>query len=223
MKFNFEKLQSLGKALMLPIAVLPIAGLLLRFGQADLLNLPFVANAGNTIFAHLPVLFAIGIAVGLSKDNHGAAGLAGYVGYLIMVAVMNTMDPTLDCGVFGGIIIGLTAAALYNKYRDIELPKALAFFGGRRFIPIVTGISAIFIGAFLGYAWSPIGNGISVAAHGIESMGAVGLFIYGVVQRILLIFGLHHIWNSYFWFMLGDFTNTAGVDLWPETLLLDFL
>ena len=123
MAFKFSSIQALGRALMLPIAMLPVAGLLLRFGQPDLLNIAAIADAGNAIFANLPLLFAIGVAVGFAKDNNGSAGLAGAVGYLILVAMLKTINKEIDTGVLGGILTGSIAGYMYNRYRDIKLPE----------------------------------------------------------------------------------------------------
>ena len=121
----FLKIQRLGRALMLPIAVLPVAGLLLRLGQPDVFNIKMIADAGGAIFDNLPLLFAIGVAVGFAKDNNGVAALAGAIGYLIETAIMKDIDPKLNMGVLSGIIAGVVAGLLYNRYKDIKLPDYL--------------------------------------------------------------------------------------------------
>lgn len=211
MKFKFSSIQGLGRALMLPIAMLPVAGLLLRFGQPDLLNVAAIADAGNAIFANLPLLFAIGVAVGFAKDNNGSSGLAGAVGYLILVAMLKDINKDIDTGVFGGILIGAIAGLMYNKYKDIKLPEFLAFFGGKRFVPIITGVLAVILGVILGFIWPPIQNGLHTFSVWMSESGEIGMFLYGVFNRLLLVFGLHHVLNSLFWFQLGDFTNAQGV------------
>ena len=211
MAFKFSSIQALGRALMLPIAMLPVAGLLLRFGQPDLLNIAAIADAGNAIFANLPLLFAIGVAVGFAKDNNGSAGLAGAVGYLILVAMLKTIDKDIDTGVLGGILTGSIAGYMYNRYRDIKLPEFLSFFGGKRFVPIITGVSAVLLGVILGYVWPPIQYGLHTFSLWMANSGEVGLFLYGLFNRLLLVTGLHHVLNSLFWFQLGDFTNAQGV------------
>ncbi len=211
MKFKFSSIQGLGRALMLPIAMLPVAGLLLRFGQPDLLNVAAIADAGNAIFANLPLLFAIGVAVGFAKDNNGSSGLAGAVGYLILVAMLKDINKDIDTGVFGGILIGSIAGLMYNKYKDIKLPEFLAFFGGKRFVPIITGVLAVILGVILGFIWPPIQNGLHTFSVWMSESGEIGMFLYGVFNRLLLVFGLHHVLNSLFWFQLGDFTNAQGV------------
>ncbi len=211
MAIKFSSVQALGRALMLPIAMLPVAGLLLRFGQPDLLNVQAIADAGNAIFANLPLLFAIGVAVGFAKDNNGASGLAGAVGYLILVAMLKDINKDIDTGVLGGILIGGIAGFMYNRFKDIKLPEFLAFFGGKRFIPIITGVSAVVLGIVLGYVWPPIQTGLHAFSTWMAGSGEIGLFLYGVFNRLLLVTGLHHVLNSLFWFQLGDFTNAQGV------------
>lgn len=131
--------QRLGRALQLPIAVLPVAALLLRFGQPDLLNVPFIAQAGGAIFDNLALIFAIGVASSWSKDSAGAAALAGAVGYFILTKAMVTINPEINMGVLAGIITGLVGGAVYNRWAGIKLPDFLSFFGGKRFVPIATG------------------------------------------------------------------------------------
>ena len=211
MAIKFSSFQALGRALMLPIAMLPIAGLLLRFGQPDLLNVQAIADAGNAIFSNLPLLFAIGVAVGFAKDNNGAAGLAGAVGYVILIAMLKDINKDIDTSVLGGILIGAIAGFMYNRFKDIKLPEFLAFFGGKRFIPIITGISAVVLGFILGYVWPPIQTGLHTFSLWMSNSGEVGMFLYGVLNRLLLVTGLHHVLNSLFWFQLGDFTNAQGV------------
>jgi PTS system N-acetylglucosamine-specific IIC component len=206
----FAKVQRLGRALMLPVAVLPVAGILLRLGQPDVFNIAMVANAGDAIFSNLALLFAIGVAVGFAKDNNGTAGLAGAIGYLVQIAVLKSIDPKLDMGVLGGIIDGIVAGMLYNRYKDINLPSYLAFFGGRRFVPIVTGFACLILGAIFGVVWAPVQTLISEVGNWIVTAGAFGAFVYGVLNRLLLVTGLHHIINSLCWFVFGNFTGADG-------------
>jgi N-acetylglucosamine PTS system EIICBA or EIICB component len=206
----FARMQRLGRALMLPIAVLPVAGLLLRLGQPDVFNIKMIADAGDTIFTNLPLLFAIGVAVGFAKDNNGTAGLAGAIGYLIEIAVMKDINDKLNMGVLSGIVAGCVAGFLYNKYKDIKLPEYLAFFGGKRFVPIVTGVTCLVIGIVLGYVWAPIQAAIDAAGGWLTGAGALGVFVFGVLNRILLVTGLHHIINSLAWFVFGSYTPPGG-------------
>ncbi len=211
-------LQSVGRSLMLPIAVLPAAGLLLRFGQPDLLNLPWMAAAGNAVFANLSMVFAVGIAIGLT-GGEGAAALAGLVGFLVFTGVFNTIipqvngapDPTISMGVFSGLIVGLVAAGLYRRFYDIRLPDYLAFFGGKRFVPIITALAALILGAIFGLIWPPIQGGINAVGLGIVGLGPLGTGIYGFLNRLLIPLGLHHVLNFYVWFELGTYHGAHGI------------
>ncbi|MDQ7733967.1 N-acetylglucosamine-specific PTS transporter subunit IIBC [Halomonas sp. SpR1] len=203
-------LQQLGRSLMLPIAVLPIAGLLLRLGQPDLLDIAFIASAGEAIFANLALIFAIGLAVGFANDSNGAAGLAGVIGYLVLDAVLNSLNPEIDMGVLAGIIIGSIAGLLYNRFHTIQLPDYLAFFGGRRFVPIVTGLTAVVLGVAFGITWPPIQHGIDLLGQWLIDAGELGLFVYGMLNRLLIVTGLHHVLNSLVWFVFGSFETASG-------------
>ena len=207
----FEKLQSIGKALMLPIAVLPAAALLLRFGAPDVLNIPFITKAGGAVFDNLALLFAIGIAVGLAHDNNGAAGLAGAIGYLILTAGLKTINKDLDMSVLGGIISGIEAGYLYNRFHSIKLPEFLGFFGGRRFVPIVTALCSIILAGIFGIIWGPCQAAIHAVGEWIIGAGVVGTFVYGVLNRLLIPVGLHHVLNSFIWFVFGEYTTPSGV------------
>ena len=210
-QYFIEGLQRLGRALMLPIAILPIAGLLLRLGDTDLLNIAIIHDAGQVIFANLAMIFAIGIAVGFAKDNNGTAGLAGAIGYLVMVSTLKVLDASINMGMLAGIISGLMAGALYNRFKDIKLPEYLAFFGGRRFVPIVTGFSAVGLGVVFGLIWPPIQHGINSFGALLLESGSFGAFIFGVFNRLLIVTGLHHILNNMAWFVFGNFTDpTTG-------------
>ena len=206
----FGKAQKLGKALMLPVAVLPVAGLLLRLGAPDVLNIPFVMSAGAGIFDNLALLFAIGIAVGLAEGNAGAAGLAGAVSYLTLKAGTTAIDKNINMGVLAGIIAGLVAGNLYNKYHDIKLPDWLGFFGGKRFVPIVSSFASIFLALIFGYIWPSIQNVIDGIGHWMIAAGATGLFAFGFLNRLLIPVGLHHILNSFVWFVFGTFNGKTG-------------
>jgi PTS system N-acetylglucosamine-specific IIC component len=235
MKGILGSLQRIGGALMLPIAVLPIAGLLLRFGQDDLLNLPMMAAAGDAIFANLGLLFAIGVAVGLARENHGAAGLAAVVAYLVATKgaqVFIQVPPemlsglTKDAGALVtdaykakelakltvpiGLLCGLMAGYLYNRFHNINLPSYLAFFGGRRFVPIVTGLGGVVLAFLVGWQWQHLEAGMDLFSRAVLHAGALGLFAYGVLNRILIVTGLHHIINSLAWFLLGDYHGVTG-------------
>src|SRR6201996_6177230 len=204
MKQVLANLQRIGGALMLPIAVLPIAGLLLRLGQPDLLNFQSMAAAGDAIFNNLGLLFAIGVAVGLARENHGAAGLASVVGYLVTTKgaeVLISVPPDAVASFTGqardlaiaaykthelgklsvpvGIISGLMAGALYNRFSGIRLPSYLAFFGGRRFVPIASGFAGLILAALFGWEWQRLEDGMNVLSHSILNAGAFGVVAFG--------------------------------------------
>ena len=215
MRSFFAGLQLFGRALMLPIAVLPIAGLLLRLGQPDLLDLPAVAAAGQAIFSNLGILFAIGIAVGIARENHGAAALAAVVCYFVAtrgaevlagVAAGSMTKLSVPAGLLSGCIAGL----LYNRYSEIRLPSYLAFFGGRRFVPIVAGVAGLLLAAAFGFGWPLLERGMDGLSRSVLDAGEVGLFIYGVLNRVLIITGLHHVLNNLAWFIIGEYGGVTG-------------
>jgi PTS system N-acetylglucosamine-specific IIC component len=235
MKNVITGLQSVGRALMLPIAVLPVAALLLRLGQADLLDMPAVAAAGDAIFSNLGLLFAIGVAVGLARENHGAAGLASVVGYLVTTKgaeMLIAVPPEVTADLAGrardlaiaafrarelgklsvpaGLLSGLIAGWLYNRYSDIRLPSYLAFFGGRRFVPIASGMAGILLALGFGFGAPVLGRGMDAVSQAVLGSGSIGLFAYGVLNRVLIITGLHHILNNMAWFLLGDYQGVTG-------------
>lgn len=250
MKSPLEILQPLGRALMLPIAVLPVAALLLRVGQTDLLGAPglavithgvslSIANvfaaAGGAIFGSLGLIFAIGVAVGLARENHGAAGLAGVVCYVIAtkgVDALMVVPPEVAAKVVAeakdltaaawkakeigklsipvGILSGVISGWLYNRYSDIKLPEYLAFFGGRRFVPIVAGLAGVILALIFGSCWGALEAGVDGLSHLVTASGNVGLFVFGLFNRLLIVTGLHHILNNVVWFILGDFNGVTG-------------
>ncbi|MCF6408699.1 glucose-specific PTS transporter subunit IIBC [Pseudalkalibacillus salsuginis] len=249
MQKAFGTLQKVGKALMLPVAILPAAGLLLAFGNAlqnpTLLEMtPFLDNgvvemiasvmerAGGIIFDNLALLFAVGVAIGLAGGD-GVAGLAATVGFLIMNATMSVIQgleiadvigknadpafalvlgiPTLQTGVFGGIILGIVAAYMYNKFYNIDLPSYLGFFAGKRFVPIATAASAVILGVILTFIWPPVQNGLNAFSENmVHANLTLSAFVFGVIERALIPFGLHHIFYAPFWFEFGSYTNEAG-------------
>lgn len=231
----FKKFSQLGRAFMLPIAILPVAGLLLGIGGAlsnasavqayPFLNqewlqviLKVMSAAGNAVFANLALIFAIGVAVGLAKGDKGTAGLAGGVAYLVYTATISGLlqlfakeGATIDTGVVGSIVVGGMVAYLHNRYRKIELPQFLGFFGGSRFIPIIASLSAIIIGAFFYIIWPPIQNGLTTVGEQIARMGSIGTFFYGFLLRLTGAVGLHHTIYPLFWYTsLGGVEEVAG-------------
>ena len=235
MRKLLESLQPLGRALMLPIAVLPVAAILLRLGQPDLLDIAFVSAAGEAIFAHLGLLFAIGVATGFARDGNGAAALAGVVCFFISLkgaAVFIAVPPEALKDVTGdavamastayktaaltklevpiGIISGLIGGKFYNRFATVQLPEYLAFFSGRRFVPIAAGFAGLAMAAAVGLGYEYINDGVDSASRAITGAGGLGLFAYGVLNRLLLVTGLHHIINNVAWFVIGDYHGTTG-------------
>jgi len=203
-------LQNLGKSLMTPIAILPGAALLFRFGSADMLDIPLMAEAGQAIFANLPLLFCIGVAIGFAKDS-GIAALSSGVGFMVLTSITTKIDSSIDVGVFGGIVMGAVTAFLYNRYKDIRLPEFLAFFGGNRFVPIITSIAGLLLGLVFGVVWPPIQQGLGNLGQWIEGTGAFGPSIFMAINRALLPFGLHHIPNNFVFFLMGSFEKAGSV------------
>ncbi len=215
MKRHFAGLQQLGRAMMLPIAVLPIAGLLLRVGQPDLLGWAAMAAAGDAIFSNLGLLFAVGVGVGLARENHGAGGLAALVGYLVTTHALESIagapaGALAKLSIPVGLLSGVIAGYSYNHFGEITLPNYLSFFSGRRFVPIVSGLAGLALAAVLGYAWPPIEHGMDTMSHAILSAGPFGMFAYGLLNRLLIITGLHHILNNVAWFIIGDYHGATG-------------
>jgi PTS system glucose-specific IIC component len=226
-KTAFSYLQKIGKCMMLPVSVLPVAGILLGVGSANFSWLPeavsqVMAASGSAIFGSLPLLFAIGVAIGLT-ENDGVAALAGIVGYVVFLAAMgicaklNGIEtkaimgiPSIETGVFGGIVVGLIAAAAFNRFYKVQLPSYLGFFAGKRAVPIITAFAVILVGVVLSFVWPPIGNAIDTFSHwAVHGRPALAFTIYGVVERALIPFGLHHVWNVPFFFQAGEFTDPA--------------
>lgn len=219
----FANLQKVGKALMLPVSVLPVAGILLGVGAANFSWLPemvshLMEQAGGSVFGQMPLLFAVGVALGFT-NNDGVSGLAAIVGYGIMVATLSVMADVLgveniDTGVLGGIMAGSIAAWSFNRFFTIRLPDYLGFFAGKRFVPIVTGFLAIALGVVLAFIWQPIGAGIDAFSDWAAYQNPVTAFgIYGVIERALIPFGLHHIWNVPFFYEAGSCVNASGEEV----------
>lgn len=231
----FKQLQKIGKAFMLPIAILPAAGLLLGIGGAfsssatiaayPLLNVPWLqaafkvmSAAGNVVFANLPMLLCIGLCIGLARRDKGVAALAGIVGYLVMTATSSTLlsifnpdGAAIDTGVIGALVIGLVAVTLHNRYQNIQLPQVLGFFGGSRFVPIVTSLAAIFVGSLFYIVWPPFQQLLVRAGEVISAAGVFGTFFYGFLMRLCGAIGLHHMIYPMFWYTeLGGTAVVAG-------------
>ncbi|WP_226355716.1 MULTISPECIES: PTS transporter subunit EIIC [unclassified Pseudonocardia] len=225
-------LQRLGRSLMLPIAVLPAAGLLLRLGQDDLLGgvealkqpAAVLAAAGGALFDHLPMIFALGIAIGWARRSDGSTALAALVGYLVMDGVFTALSPvllpgvldskgeqaTIDFGVLGGIVAGLVAAVLWQRFHRTTLPTFLGFFNGRRLVPILTAVSMMVIASVLSLVYPVFNAGLTGLGNAVGENAVVGGGVFGLVNRLLLPVGLHHIINSVVWFLVGDFNGVHG-------------
>jgi PTS system N-acetylglucosamine-specific IIC component len=220
---------------MLPIAVLPVAGLLLRVGQPDLLNIAFVAAAGDAIFSNLGLLFAIGVAVGFARENNGAAGLAGVVCFLIategakallhvpaevtvglveahagLASAAYKAKALAKLSVPVGILSGVIAGLFYNRFSTFKLPEYLAFFSGRRFVPIISGVAGLAIAMLIGFGYDGINGAVDGASRAIVGSGEFGLLVFGFLNRILIVTGLHHILNNIAWFVIGDYHGATG-------------
>ena len=223
----FAEIQKIGKALMTPVAILPAAGLFLAFGNK--LGIPLMEQVGQIIFSNLPLLFAVGAAIGLVGGD-GVAALSAVVAILIMNTTMGIMSdaaagiaagdsaygmvmgiPTLQTGVFGGLIAGIIAAVCYKKFYKTELPAFLGFFAGKRLVPITTAVLAFLVGLAMPIVWVPFQIGLAKLSFlANETNTNISTFVFGVIERALIPFGLHHIFYSPFWYQFGEYTNSAG-------------
>ncbi|WP_222195613.1 PTS transporter subunit EIIC [Modestobacter italicus] len=224
-------LQRLGRSLMLPIAALPAAGLLLRLGQDDLLGrfsaledvAAVLAAAGNALFGNLPLIFAVGIAIGWAKKADGSTALAAVVGYLVLSSVFEAMSPIvlgaaaegeeqqmIDFGVLGGILVGIFTAMLWQRFYRVKLPTYLAFFGGRRFVPIITAVSMMVLAVLMSFVYSAFDAVLTTLGEAVDGNTVVGGGVFGTVNRLLIPLGLHHIINTIVWFQLGEYDGVQG-------------
>ncbi|MEG3630037.1 PTS transporter subunit EIIC [Streptomyces poriticola] len=229
----FQGLQKVGRSLQLPIAVLPAAGILLRLGQPDVFGAEGLgwdkvaavfATAGGAIFDNLPMLFCIGVAIGFAKKADGSTALAALVGFLVYSNVLKAFPVTEaqikagedvaatynNPGVLGGILMGLLAAVLWQRYHRKRLVDWLGFFNGRRLVPIIMAFVGTAMGVFFGLVWEPVGGVISDAGEWITGLGAAGAGLFGLINRALIPIGMHQFVNTVSWFQIGDFTNAAG-------------
>ncbi|UUN27122.1 PTS transporter subunit EIIC [Streptomyces sp. FIT100] len=233
----FQGLQKVGRSLQLPIAVLPAAGILLRLGQPDVFGADGLgwdkvasvfATAGDAVFANLPLLFCIGVAIGFAKKSDGSTALAALVGFLVYKNVLTAFPVTeavvnttankgVDVaatynnpGVLGGIIMGLLSAVLWQKYHRTKLVDWLGFFNGRRLVPIIMAFVGVIVGVFFGLVWEPIGEVISNFGEWMTGLGSIGAGLFGLINRALIPIGMHQFVNTVAWFQIGDFTNAAG-------------
>jgi len=235
-RFNLAPVQKFGRSLMLPIASLPAAALLLRLGAPDLLGADglgwdhvaaVLGAAGGALFANLPLIFAVGVAIGMAKKADGSTAMAAVVGYLVFKAVGDAMSPDIvdgsttdqaklltggiNYGVLGGIVMGLIAAFLWQKYHRIKLPPYLAFFGGRRFVPIITAFVAIVVSVLMNFVYPAFDSGLTNLGTWVTNNDVIGGFVYGTLNRLLIPLGLHHILNNPPWFVFGSYHGPDGV------------
>ncbi|XRX42930.1 MAG: PTS glucose transporter subunit IIBC [Buchnera aphidicola (Tetraneura sorini)] len=230
LKNSFSSLQKIGKSLMLPVSVLPIAGILLGIGSAKFSFIPTIISnimykSGTSVFSNMPLIFSIGVALGFTK-NDGVSALAAVISYGIMTSTISTISPLIiqiknsnfqqesfyyDTGIFGGILSGTLSAYLFNKFYKIHLPEYLGFFSGKRFVPIISGFFSIILGIVLSFLWPPIGCLIQLFSEWSAYQNPMLAFgIYGLIERSLVPFGLHHIWNVPFQMQIGNYTNSTG-------------
>ncbi|MBS2025524.1 MAG: PTS transporter subunit EIIC [Deltaproteobacteria bacterium] len=225
---SFEFLQTVGRALMVPVSVLPIAGLLLGVGATHFSVLPPTVSSllelsGSVIFSILPLLFATAVALAFTK-NEGVAAISAAIGYAVMLATLGGMATarhletrailgvqSMDTGVFGGILAGALTAFLFNRFHRVSLPQYLAFFNGKRFVPIATGLSSMVLGVLLSVVWPPVQSAINAFSHwAAVTDPRTAATLYGFGERLLIPFGLHHIWNVPFFFEIGSYTDATG-------------
>ncbi|GGG00828.1 PTS glucose transporter subunit IIBC [Rhodococcoides trifolii] len=225
-------LQRFGRSLMLPIAVLPAAGILLRLGQDDLLGsfsslktaATVISAAGQSVFTWLPLIFAVGIAIGWAKKSDGSTALAAVVGYMVMDGVFKAMSPVvlagktdakgaqamIDFGVLAGIVIGLLSAILWQRFYRQKLPDYLGFFSGRRLVPILTAVTGLVVAVIMSFVYPLFYSALNWVGNTVADHSVVGSGIYGFANRMLIPAGLHHILNSVVWFLVGDYQDAGG-------------
>ncbi|MER8102755.1 PTS transporter subunit EIIC [Kitasatospora sp. NPDC094016] len=226
-----QGLQKIGRSLQLPVAVLPAAGILLRLGQDDVFGkdglgwgkvAQVFATAGDAVFSNLPLLFCVGVAIGFAKKADGSTALAALVGYLVFHNVLTVfpVDGSITAalpegkpqnpGVFGGIVVGLLSAVIWQKYHRKKLVDWLGFFNGRRLVPIIMAFLGTLLGVVMGLIWGPIGTGLTHASDWLTGLGSVGAGVYGVANRALIPVGMHQFLNTFFQQQVGSFTDPTG-------------
>nr|WP_318540431.1 PTS transporter subunit EIIC [Terribacillus saccharophilus] len=202
--------QKLGKSLLIPIVALPIAGILYRLTAEDLLDIPLFQAAG-VILTQMDALIAIGIAMGLSKTkDKGIPALTGFLAIIVLKEGLALMNPELNMSVFGGVLAGLIAAFVYNKFKDTKLPNMFAFFSGEKFPITIIIFTMVLVAGLMSLLWPFAQMGIDAFSRTLMDLGAIGVFIFGFLNRFLLPFGLHHVLNTYVYFGLGEYTTSSG-------------
>lgn len=205
-----SNVQKLGRAMLLPVAAMPLAGLIMRLSADDMLNMPVIGAAGNAVFGNLDILFAIGVAIGFVKNkDKGIPALTGFLAIATLKKGLEIMDPEVNMGIFGGIISGLVAAWTYNRFKEQKLPVVFSYFAGEKFPLTMVMILQTIAAVFLGFIWPLIQIGIDNFAKLLVDMGALGVGIFMFLNRLLIPFGLHHVLNTYIYYDLGSYTSPS--------------
>lgn len=210
-KIFMKELSKLGRAMLIPIVAMPVTGLLSRFGEADLLNLPVLKLASGVVFGNLDILFAIGAVAAYAKAKDKTCPiLASILSLMIFKESLVFFNPDVNMGVFAGIIVGVVCAVIFNYSKEWKTPDMFAFFTGEKFVVTLAPIAIIIFGAIFSYVWPPIQNGLNSFAIWLGAAGALGVFCFGFFNRMLIPIGLHHVLNTYIYYELGTYTTATG-------------
>ncbi|UGY91612.1 PTS transporter subunit EIIC [Streptomyces gobiensis] len=227
-QITLQGLQKLGRSLQLPVAALPAAGLILRLGQPDVLGedglgwdrlADVFAGAGDGIIGNIALLFCVGVAIGFARKADGSTAFAAVVAYMVFTGVLGTafIDPVtedpVNPGVLGGVVVGVVTAKVWERYHRTRLPDWLGFFSGRRFVPVVMSFVALGLAVLFGYFWAPVGNGLNSFAETLAGWGAWGSGVFGVLNRLLIPFGMHMLLNTFAWYQFGSYTDEDGKEI----------
>lgn len=203
--------QKLGRAMLLPVAAMPLAGLIMRLSADDMLNIPVIGAAGNAVFGNLDILFAIGVTIGFAKTkDKGIPTLTGFLAIATLKKGLEIMNPAVNMGIFGGIISGLIAAWTYNRFKEQKLPMVFSYFAGEKFPLTMVMILQTVTSVVFGFLWPFAQAGIDSFARLLVNMGALGVGIFMFLNRLLIPFGLHHVLNTYVYYDLGSYTSPSG-------------
>ena len=204
-------IQKLGRAMLLPVAAMPLAGLIMRLSADDMLNIPVIGAAGNAVFGNLDILFAIGVTIGFAKTkDKGIPALTGFLAIATLKKGLEIMNPAVNMGIFGGIISGLIAAWTYNRFKEQKLPMVFSYFAGEKFPLTMVMILQTITSVVFGILWPFAQAGIDSFARLLVNMGALGVGIFMFLNRLLIPFGLHHVLNTYVYYDLGSYTAPNG-------------
>lgn len=204
-------LQKLGRAMLLPVAAMPLSGLVMRLAADDMLNIAILGAAGNAVFNNLDILFAIGVAIGFAKaKDKSIAALTGFLAIMTLKTGLNIINPDVSMGIFGGIISGLIAAWTYNRFKEQKLPTVFSYFAGEKFPLTMVMVLQTITSVIFGYLWPYAQAAIDAFARMLVNMGAFGVGLFAFLNRLLIPFGLHHVLNTYVYFDLGSYTTPTG-------------